>query len=68
MESLNSKRTEINGLIKDIIARNEDKKGERQLKKSFECLKHKLSEVLAALKAQQDQRTKQKVQSALSEQ
>ena len=54
MESLNSKRTEINGLIKDIIARNEDKKGERQLKKSFECLKHKLSEVLAALKAQQD--------------
>jgi hypothetical protein len=54
LDALNGKRNEINTLIKEIMARNDDKQGDRQLKKSFDCLKKKLSEVLATLKSQLD--------------
>jgi hypothetical protein len=50
LEALNAKRNEINTLIKEIIDKNDDKKGDRQIRKSFDCLKKKLSEVLATLK------------------
>jgi len=68
LDALNAKRNEINTLIKEIIDRNDDKKGDRQLRKSFDCLKKKLSEVLATLKNQLDERTKQKVEEAIKTQ
>ena len=68
LEALNAKRNEINTLIKEIIEKSDDKKGDRQIRKSFDCLKKKLSEVLATLKNQLDERTKQKVDEAVKSQ
>ena len=43
-EMLNTRRTEINDLIKDLVNKNDS--GDRQLKKSFEALKLKIYTVL----------------------
>lgn len=42
---LNTRRTEINDLIKDLVNKNDG--GDRQLKKSFEALKLKITTVLS---------------------
>ena len=54
VEQLNQKRNEINNRIKDIIQRSspQNDPANKQLKKSFDYVKKKLSEVLAALKNQ----------------
>ena len=52
VEQLNKQRTDINNRIKDIIAgcSTAGDQPSKQVKKSFETIKKKLSEVLAALK------------------
>ena len=60
-EQLNKRRTEINDLIKGILDGNSQLANgtpNKQLKSSFDMCKKKLSEVLAALKAQLEGRYK----------
>ena len=68
IEVLNKKRNEINDKIKSILEDNSQLvtgQPNKQLKSSFDQCKKKLSEVLAALKSQLEQKHKQKMDQIL---
>ena len=65
IEQLNKRRNEINDKIKSILEDNAQLvtgQPNRQLKQSFDLCKKKLSEVLAALKTQLEQRYNKKME------
>lgn len=63
-QRLDSRRREINGLINDILARNDDRR-DQQMRQSMDSLKKKINQTLKVFKDELDSKFNKKMQIAL---
>ena len=65
-QRLDGRRREINGLINDILARNDDRR-DQQMRQSMEALKKKINQTLKVFKDELDSKFNKKMQIAMQQ-
>lgn len=65
-QRLDGRRREINGLINDILARNDDRR-DQQMRQSMDSLKKKINQTLKVFKEELDSKFNKKMQIALQQ-
>ena len=65
-QRLDTRRREINGLINDILARNDDRR-DQQMRQSMDALKKKINQTLKVFKDELDSKFNKKMQIAIQQ-